>query len=139
MTVLKKDDIHWNKAVIFSQHWSKDNVGNLVYDPPDRVCKEQYVQNLEKSASKCAKFKAENVVAAKQSFKFSSCELKSNRRIIVKKKREKQKAIIPVGNQASGKDETQYRLENDMLGNQCKELANELKEKDKEMERQHLR
>ena len=35
MTVLKNDDIHWNKAVIFSQHWSKDNVGNLVYDLPD--------------------------------------------------------------------------------------------------------
>ena len=41
-----------------------------MYDLPDRVCKEQYVQNLEKSASKCAKFKAKNVVAAKQSFSF---------------------------------------------------------------------
>ena len=57
-----------------------------MYDLQDRVCKEQYVQNLEKSASKCAKFKAKNVVAAKQSFKFSSFEGKSNRRIIVKKR-----------------------------------------------------
>ena len=135
MKAFKNDDVHWNKAVICSQHWSKDNRENLVYDLPDRVCKEQYVQNLEKSASKCAKFKAKNVVAAKQSFKFSSFEGKSNRRIIVKKKREKEKAIIPVVNQASGKDETQYRLENDMLGNQCQELANILKEEDKEMER----
>ena len=70
MKVLKNDDVHWNKAVICSQHWSKVNRENLVYDLQDRVCKEQYVQNLEKSASKCAKFKAKNVVAAKQSFKF---------------------------------------------------------------------
>ena len=49
--------------------------------------------------------------------------------------REKEKEIIPVVNQASGKDESQYRLENEMLGNQCQELASKLKEKDKQMKK----
>ena len=74
-----------------------------------------------------AKFKAKKVVAAKQSFKFSSCEVTSKKRIIVKKEREKEEKIIPVVNQAFGKDASQYRLE-------CQELASKLKEKDKEME-----
>ena len=68
MKVLKNDDVNWNKAGICSQHWSKDNRVNLVDDLPNPVGNEQYVQNLEKSASKCAKFKAKNMVAAKQSF-----------------------------------------------------------------------
>ncbi|PFX25154.1 hypothetical protein AWC38_SpisGene10224 [Stylophora pistillata] len=134
MKLLKNDDINWKKAVISSQHWSKGKRENL-YDLPDRVCNEQYVQNLEKSASKCAKLKAKKLVAAKRSLEFSSCEVKSKRRIIVKKEREKDKEINPVLNQASGKDESQYRLENEILRNQCEELASKLKEKDKEMER----
>ena len=86
MKLLKNDDINWKKAVICSQHWSKGKRENL-YDLPDRVCNEQYVQNLEKSASKCAKLKAKKLVAAKRSLEFSSREVKSKRRIIVKKER----------------------------------------------------
>ena len=63
-----------------------------------------------------AKFKAKKVVAGKQSFKFSSCEVKSKRRIIVKKEKEKEEKIIPVVNQASGKDESHYRLEKSVSG-----------------------
>ena len=48
--VLKSDDVIWNKEVICSQHWSKGNTENI-YDLPDRVCSEQCVQNLKKSAS----------------------------------------------------------------------------------------
>lgn len=134
MKVLKNDDINWKKAVICSQHWSRGKRENL-YDLPDRVCNKQYVQNLEKSASKCAKLKAKKAVAAKWSLELSSCKVKSKRQIIVKKEREKDKEIIPVVNQASGKDESQYRLENEMLRNQCQELASKLKGKDKEMKR----
>ena len=38
MKVLKYDDVHWNKAVICSQHWSKVNRENLVYDLQGTVC-----------------------------------------------------------------------------------------------------
>ena len=48
--VLKSDDVNWNKEVIWSQHWSKGNRENM-YDLPDRVCREQCVHNLKKSAS----------------------------------------------------------------------------------------
>ena len=75
MKVLKNNDINWKKAVISSQHWSRGKRENL-YDLPDRVCNKQCVQNLEKSASKCAKLKAKNVVAAKRSLEFSSCKVK---------------------------------------------------------------
>lgn len=126
MKVLKNNDINWKKAVISSQHWSRGKRENL-YDLPDRVCNKQCVQNLEKSASKCAKLKAKNVVAAKRSLEFSSCKVKYKRQIIVKKEIEKDKQIIPVVNQASGKDESQYRLENEMLRNQCQELASKFK------------
>ncbi|PFX17376.1 hypothetical protein AWC38_SpisGene18298 [Stylophora pistillata] len=134
MKVLKNDDINWKKAVICCQHWSKGKRENL-YALLDRVCNEQYVQNLKKSASKCAKLKSKKLVAAKRLLEFSSREVKSKRRIIVKKEREKDKEITPVLNKASRKDESQYRLENEILRNQCEELASKLKEKDKEMER----
>ena len=83
MKVLKNDNIIWRKAVICSQEWSKGK-RESPYDPPDRVCSEQYVQNLEKSPQKCAALKRKKLVAAKRSLKSSSSEVKAKRRIIVR-------------------------------------------------------
>ena len=106
-----------------------------MYDPPDRVCSEQYVLNLEKSASKSAKLKAKKLVAAKRSLKLSSREVKAKRQIIYRQEREKDRKITPVVDQVSGKNGSEYGLENEMLRTQCEELARKLQEKDVEMER----
>ena len=132
--VLKNDNIYWKKAVICSQHWSKGKRENL-YDLPDRICNEQYVLNLEKSASKFAKLKVKKLVAARRSLNLSSREAKAKRRKFVRQEREKDRKIAPVVDQVSGKDGSEYRLENEMLKNQCEELARKLLEKDIEMER----
>ena len=107
----------------------KEKRENL-YDPSDRVCSEQYVLNLEKSASKSAKLKAKKLVAAKRSLKLSSCDVKAKRQIIYRQEREKDRKITPVVDQVSGKNGSEYRLENEMLRTQCEELARKLQEKD---------
>lgn len=65
----------------------------------------------------------------------SSREVKAKKRKIVRQEREKDRKIAPVVDQVSGKDGSEYRLENEMLRNQCEELARKLQEKDIKMER----
>ena len=133
MKVLKNDNINWRKAVICSQHWSKGKRESL-FDPPDRVCSVQYVQNLEKSTQMCAALKRKKLVAAKRSLKSSSSEVKAKRRIIVRQEREENKKKPPTVCQGYKPEECEDKLENEKIRNQVEELARKLQEKEAEME-----